>query len=349
MLWTMQSIAHGADFINFFRWRTATKGTEMYWHGLLDYNNKDNRKIAELKKINQRIKAINDIVGADFKASFAMIRDYDNIWDSQLDIWHNHLTAGSELEIFIASQLNHTPMDSLYLLDDTDSKDLEKYPVIIAPHQVIMNEKQAQILKEYVHKGGYLIIGARTGLKDSTGACVMKSTPGLLSDITQTEVNDFTIVGPKDGKVYMNWDGKQLDTGTFNEIITPLENTQVLATYADNYYAGLPALTEVSYGKGKVIHFGGTFTRENVKALLAYVGILEPERASVELPETCELVVRKKSGKKYYFILNYASQSQEIYLKQHLIDMDTKKIASGKITLDAYETKVYKLTDSIIK
>ncbi len=35
-LWSMQSIAHGADFISYFRWRTATFGTEMYWHGILD-------------------------------------------------------------------------------------------------------------------------------------------------------------------------------------------------------------------------------------------------------------------------------------------------------------------------
>ena len=31
-LWTMQSIAHGADFISYFRWRTCPFGTEMYWH-----------------------------------------------------------------------------------------------------------------------------------------------------------------------------------------------------------------------------------------------------------------------------------------------------------------------------
>lgn len=341
MLWTMQSIAHGADFINFFRWRTATKGTEMYWHGLLDYNNKDNRKIVELKKINKRMNAINDVAGADFKASFAMMRDYDNIWDAQLDIWHNHLTASSELEIFIASQLNHTPMDSLYLLDHTDSQDLEKYPVIIAPHQVIMNEKKAQILKDYVQNGGYLIIGARTGLKDSTGACVMSSTPGLLSDMTQTEVNDFTIIGPKDQNVSMNWNGRLLDTGTFNEVITPLENAHVLAIYTDNYYAGEAALTETHYGKGTVLHYGGTFTRENVKVLLEYAGIIEPEKNSIQLPEECELIIREKGNNKYCFVLNYDNQPQAITLKQDFIDMDTNQKTNGVITLKPFETKVY--------
>ena len=44
-LWTMQSIAHGADYVSFFRWRTATVGTEIYWHGILDYDNRYNRKL----------------------------------------------------------------------------------------------------------------------------------------------------------------------------------------------------------------------------------------------------------------------------------------------------------------
>ena len=34
-LWSLQAIAHGADFVSYFRWRTATVGTEIYWHGPL--------------------------------------------------------------------------------------------------------------------------------------------------------------------------------------------------------------------------------------------------------------------------------------------------------------------------
>ncbi|MFR5316969.1 MAG: beta-galactosidase [Sellimonas intestinalis] len=29
MLWAMQSIAHGADFVSFFRWRTSVMGSEI--------------------------------------------------------------------------------------------------------------------------------------------------------------------------------------------------------------------------------------------------------------------------------------------------------------------------------
>ena len=49
-LWTAQSIAHGADTIVYFRWRTCTFGYEEYWHGILPHNGVPGRRFEELKK-----------------------------------------------------------------------------------------------------------------------------------------------------------------------------------------------------------------------------------------------------------------------------------------------------------
>ena len=37
-LWTVQSVAHGADTVVYFRWRTCLFGTEQFWHGILPHN-----------------------------------------------------------------------------------------------------------------------------------------------------------------------------------------------------------------------------------------------------------------------------------------------------------------------
>ena len=162
-LWAMQSVAHGADYVSFFRWRTCTMGTEIYWHGILDYDNRDNRKLAEVADIYRRTQAIQEITGAEYKAAFGVLRDYSNIWDAKVDVWHQRLAWASEEEIFTASQLNHTPMDYVYLLESTEAEELLKYPVLIYPHGLLLSEKKAELLKEYVTKGGCLILGARTG------------------------------------------------------------------------------------------------------------------------------------------------------------------------------------------
>ena len=91
------------------------------------------------------------------------------------------------------------------------------------------------------------------------------------------------------------------------------------------------------------MHFGGTFTQESVKALLEYVGVLKPYENIIELPKNCEITVKKKEGKTYIFVLNYVEESQEIFIKKAVKDMDTKEQIQGKICLEAYETKVYEV------
>ena len=81
------------------------------------------------------------------QAAFAMIKDYSNIWDAQVDVWHRRLTWSSEEEIFIASQLNHTPMDYIYLLENTEAEELLKYKVLIYPHGLILSEKNGGSFK----------------------------------------------------------------------------------------------------------------------------------------------------------------------------------------------------------
>ena len=406
MLWAMQSIAHGADYVSFFRWRTAVMGTEIYWHGILDYDNRDNRKLAEVGRLYERTKRLQEMAGASYRASFALVRDYDNIWDAETDVWHGRLAKKSEKEIFTASQLTHTPMDMVYLLDDTEVQELLQYPVMFYPHALILTEKRAELLKAYVKAGGTLIIGARTGMKEETGKCVMSAMPGLLAPLTGTNVREFTIIGPADDPVSMDWNGAAVETGIFNDILEadssapydgdccrgqaelqpgedccgeqqglrPDEDScrgqaelqpgedccgeqqglrldenccgeqpeiRVLARYNDTYYQGKPALIETRFGKGRVLHFGGTFTRENVKRFLEETKVLAPWADTVKLPEDCELAVREKDGKRFFIVLNYQKESRTITLERQLTDLDDGKRVQGMVTLDAYETKVY--------
>ena len=107
-LWTMQSVAHGADFVSFFRWRTCTMGTEIYWHGILDYSGRDNRRLQEVKDIYKKFQSIQQIAGSRYLAQVAVLRDYDNIWDAQLDVWHQDVEKVSQQSLFIAAQKSHT-------------------------------------------------------------------------------------------------------------------------------------------------------------------------------------------------------------------------------------------------
>ena len=318
-------------------------GTEIYWHGILDYDNRDNRKLEEVKTIHERVEKIREVTGAKYKAAFGLVRDYDNDWDAEIDIWHKRIISSSEDEIFQASQLTHTPMDYVNLTDETDPEELATYRLLIYPHPLILTEKRAAVLKQYAENGGTLIIGARTGMKDITGKCVMAPMPGLLAGFTGSDVREFTYVGPADEPQSMTWDGEKISTGIFSDILeTTLPDAQILANYDMDYYKGCAALIERKVGEGNVLHFGGTFTVENSKAFFRYAGVCSPYERLVELPEECELVVREKEGRTYLFILNYSRQPQKVFLKSGAVDMDTNDVVEGEICLPPYGTKVFR-------
>ncbi|MGN0243732.1 MAG: beta-galactosidase [Lachnospiraceae bacterium] len=345
-LWAMQSIAHGADYVSFFRWRTCTFGTEIYWHGILDYDNRDNRKLAEVKEVWERVQAIRETVGAEFKAEVGLVCDYDNIWDAQLDVWHKRLASDSEKEIFVSSQITHTPLDKVFLLDSTEVEELLKYKVLIYPHALILTEERTELLKRYVEAGGTLLIGARTGQKDITGKCVMKPMPGPLAKVTGTDVKEYTFIGPADEAMTMNWNGKEVTTGIFSDVLqvsNEASDAKVIAAYSGDFYKGAPALLETAVGKGRILHFGGTFTRENMVEFLDYTGVLTPWKGLIELPQSCELTVKEKNGTLYLFVLNYMRESQMIHLKTSVTDLDDNSERCGEVVLAPFETKVYRV------
>lgn len=343
-LWAMQSVAHGADFISFFRWRTAVQGTEIYWHGILDYDNRDNRKLAEVKSFYQKLQTLEPLTSSRYAASFALLKDYDNEWDSMADSWHNRLKWTSEPEIFAASQLYHTPYDEVYLQEHTELEDLAGYPVLIYPHPLITDEKRVELLRQYAEQGGILILGCRAGLKDRNGHCVMLPQPGLFQALTGTDIRDFTFASPAEEDVYAEWNGNRMEMPLFHDILLPLDGTKVLAVYQNSYYAGQAALTEHKTGKGKVLHMGAAFSRQNVKQLLEYTGILEPFSAYAAAPEEIQLVLREKDGVKYLFALNYQAHEVSFELKVPAVVLYTgKQTEAGVQRLAAFETAVYAL------
>lgn len=341
-LWTMQSVAHGADYVSFFRWRTSVMGTEIYWHGILDYNNRDNRRLTEIKDIHAKFDRLRDIAGSQYRASFAVVREYDNIWDAQYDVWHQRVAKESEKGWFSAAQLNHIPMDYLYILEDTSLEELKKYPFLVYPHASILKQKTADLLKAYVENGGTLLFGCRTGYKDETGKCVMNHMTGAAAKICGVDLSEYTFLGPDDEDTHVMWGGEALEAPVFNDVLEPFGGTaEVLGTFDSNYYQGKPGLTVNRIGKGKAYYFGGAFSEQTASVFLKKLGIASPFSALLDAPEECELAMREKSGKRYLFVLNYAKKTVSINIKRPMQDLFTDEIIEGKISLQKYQVKVF--------
>ena len=343
-LWALQSVAHGADFVSFFRWRTCTFGTEIYWHGILGYDNRDNRRMGELRDFAAKMKKLNSVCGADYVAEIALVRDYDNIFDSELDNWHRRVTRQSEDAIFETSQLSHTPIDMLYLQPYTTLEDLKKYKMLMMPHASIMTKEKADLLESYVRQGGVLVVGCRSGYKDENGRCVMIPQPGLLQPLTATDVQEYTFASPAEQEPCALWNKDSMPMPVFNDVLTPLENAKVLARFAASYYKGEAALTENKLGEGRVLHLGGVFSRKSVSKIWSYLELIDPFSSILAAPEGVELIMREKNGKKYLFALNYLDRTVEIRLNQEMYSVfDDENHYIGEYDLEPYGVRVYAL------
>jgi len=339
-LWTMQSIAHGADYVSYFRWRTCTMGSEIYWHGILDYSGRDNRRLREVNDVYKKVSKLDKVAGAYYKAEVGILREYDNIWDSELDVWHGRIHWSSEEAWFRTLQQTHTPFDYCFA-EHMTVEEMCRYKLLVYPHAVILKEETVEKLKKYVENGGTLLLGCRAGYKDSTGKCVMLKLPGLVSELCGVDIPEYSYVSPDDGKAYADWDGTKVHADIFNDLLDAVGTGKVEARYTDTYYDGTPALISNNVGKGKTYYFGGAFSDETVEVFIEKLGVKAPFKEIAELPECCEITVREKEGKQYIFVLNYSKEPVEIKLHKELINLYTDEKETGSIVLPGYGTKVY--------
>lgn len=341
-LWTYQSIAHGADMVLYFRWRTATVGTEIYWHGINDYHNRPNRRVREVEQIGQELMKIGQhIAGKIYRSKVAMIRDYANSWDGELDRWFGPLIWKSETAWFKTLQYNHIPMDYVFLQPKLSIEDLLPYEVLIYPHGAVMTLETAALLREYAEQGGKLIFGARTGYKDEFGKCRMQEMPGPVADLCGIIVEDFTMITGSEKPAHLQWSGnvteEELVAEGFNDILQVESDTaQVIALYKDKFYAGKPALTRNTVGKGVVYYYGAAFNEDVVEKLLPSLLLISPVSDLCELPQEVELAIRSSEDGDALFLLNYSSEAVKLKFKKQVQDQITGRLLENDVELEAY-------------
>ena len=341
-LWTLQSAAHGADFVSYFRWRTAPYGTEIYWHGLNDYDNRDNRRLAELRQIRDDMEKLAPAAGQPYRARVAYLRDYDNDWDAGVDQWHGRLARQSAGAVYRAAQRMHEPMDYLFVGPDTPDAALSKYELIVYPHAAILEDAMADKLRRYMEAGGQVVFAARTGYKDLYGRCPMRPMGFAAAELCGVRVADYTFVGPLDEPGMAEMDGAPLEMALFNDVLeAAAPDARVEAVYTANYYAGQPAVVSRAVGKGRAWYFGAAFTDASARAMLKKLGFGEPFAKWLTLPEDCELAVRGN----FLFALNYQREAREIELKQPMRALLDDAWRSGKQTLDPFGVRVYSMED----
>lgn len=337
-LWTMQSIAHGADFVSFFRWRTATAGTEMYWHGILDYSGRENERLEEVTRISDILKELKTVAGKEYLADVAVLKDYDNIFDAEIDKWHGSISAVSEIALFEAMQKSHTPYDYVYFTEEGTTQELLKYKVVFYPHPVIADEERARLLEAYVREGGTLILGCRSGQKNKNGQCVMDRLPGVFKIMSGADVKEYSFIQPDYDKVRIDIGMESIKAELFTDRLVNNISSEAIGTYANEYFKGDIAVTRNKFGKGFVYYYGSAFNEDAVRYFLNITGTKEPFADVVSAPKSVELARRGDC----LFILNYKQIAQDVIFNETVSDVRTNETLNGRVEIPGYGFLVIK-------
>lgn len=191
MAWN--GVAHGADGILYWQWRSALGGQEQYHGSLVDQSGQPRPFYEEVKQLGKEFAAVSKLIaGSVPKARVAMLNSYESRWSIQ---WQRHHRDFDYVQHFnhyyrpLAAK--NIPVDILPADHIADEKDISAYRLIIAPALLIVTEKLADALKAFVSRGGILVLTIRTGMKDTYNALLPMRQPGLLRDLVGLEVEDF--------------------------------------------------------------------------------------------------------------------------------------------------------------
>lgn len=313
--WLVQAIAHGADRVIFFRYRTARFGQEQLCYGIFDHDKKPTERYYELKNTISVIQRYaDDFVYEPVPAQVAILHDIEN----RRNLLHQPITEGLRKEFGFASVgydyefftwfacVNALNVPTHVL--PTSSANLKDYKVILLPLYWMIDTNFVSKLKEFVAEGGILVLGYRSGIKDLKGWMLDDTPPGPFKDLAGVEVRRFEALGNSEVKLRKGW--FPLKGSKIAEIIEP-KTAEVLAVYSDKqkFYKGMPAITKNYYGKGIVYYLG---TSLGVKSLAyLYTRVLKQANLKYELFSLgLEKIYRTGKLKDYEILINHSNKNK---------------------------------------
>jgi len=340
-LWTYQSIAHGADTVVYFRWRTCLYGTEQYWHGILPHSGEPGRRYHEIKKtIGELAPVMERFRDCGQGAEVAMVFSYEQEWAFQVQPHHFDFDYITHLMTYYAALYRtHVPVDMI-----SDADDFSKYKVVIAPLMFLMTPELETKLRNYAARGGHLVLTMRTGVKNWTNIVVPHTLPGPLADVVGLKIHDYDCLWGVSQAV--RWQDERCVTGPepcakWCDLITR-SSARPLAYYTMDYYKDTPAVTENAYEKGMAYYAGTELPPTVMKAFISHVLAGAGVEPIIEAaPEGVEVTRRRGTKEDYVFVLNHNGTAVDlVFPARWQVLIGRELVRTDVLHLEPYEVVV---------
>ena len=302
-LFSAQAVACGSDTVQYFQWRKSRGSFEQYHGAVVDHlGTDDTRVFKEVAEVGAMLDSLSNVKGTIVKPKAALIFDWDNMWaidnmrglsdktknyaKTCIQIYHEFLKLGIDMNV-VASDDN---------LDD--------YNVVIAPMLYMLTPGASDNLKAFVKRGGLLMATYLTGYVADNTLCYLGGFPGDgLSELFGVISEEIDTYYDSDENSATFTDGHKAIIHDYAEILR-VSDTDILAKYDKDFYAGTPAITCKNFGKGKAYYVGARIDMDSMSGLFKTM-LKETNTTYLALPAGIEYHKREdESGKAIEFYLN---------------------------------------------
>jgi len=338
-LWCWNSVAHGADGLLFFRWRSLPYGSEAHWNGLLYHDERNTWRLDEAKKLGEEIKRLaGTLTSTRCVSQAAILYDFDNESHARIERMTGKHRDANESAVFQTLAERHLGVDVRAVSTIQAAQDLAGYEIVFFPHAHILTAAEVDLLYNYAEAGGTVVFGCWSGYRDRNHWCYDAAGKAFYERLVGVRVADFTTVTPGETSILRFHHSRTLlEAPVFNEVLAATsDNVRVLASYASDYYADQPGITLHPVGKGKVVHFGCFSTPENVTALLDALDIQDPLATRAEIPARIQATLRTHEKEQFCFLLNFTKENQPITFKEPTFELIEEKKLQGRNQIPPY-------------
>lgn len=174
-LWSMEAIAHGAETVNYFRWRQAPFAQEQMHAGLLRPDSKDAQAIIEARQVKNDLNKLGEIT--QVQAPVALIFDYPSQWACETQ------RQGANFDYFRLVYQHYQTLRNLGVDVDVISKtqSLHNYKLVIVPSLFTLDDAFGLSLNTFT---GTILAGPRFNSKTKD----FQIPSNLAPDIAQMNV-----------------------------------------------------------------------------------------------------------------------------------------------------------------
>lgn len=190
-LWSLEALAHGAEFTAPFRWRQAPFAQEQNHAGLLRPDDQPAAGYGEIAEVRDALPLLSH---GQASAKVALIFDYDSLWMAEIQPqgsgWH---TLDICMEWYGAARCLGLDVDIV-----PPGRDLSGYELVLCPALLHVSEAASDALNA---SRAQLVISPRSGSKNEHGNVPEGLAPGRLRSLVPLTVTRSETVPGVGGEV----------------------------------------------------------------------------------------------------------------------------------------------------